>query len=45
MFSTTHNTHRDSQNWIERRRGREEETEVIWGRKRGVKRGRERSNQ
>ena len=26
-------THRDSQNWIEKRRGREE-IEVIWGRKR-----------
>ena len=32
--------HRDSQNWIEKRRGREE-IEVIWGRKRRVKRGRE----
>ena len=36
MFSTAQNTHRDSQNWIEKRRGREE-IEVIWGRKRRVK--------
>ena len=33
-------THRDSQSWVEKRRGREE-TEVTWGRKRRVKRGRE----
>ena len=33
-------THRDSQNWIGKRRG-EEEIEVIWGRKRRVKSGRE----
>ena len=41
MFSTAW-THRDSQNWIEKRRGREE-IEVTWGRKRRVKRGK--SNQ
>ena len=40
MFSTAQNTHRDSQNWAEKRREREE-IEVIWGRKRRVKRGRE----
>ena len=33
-------THRDSQNWIGKRRGREE-IEVIWGRRRRVKSGRE----
>ena len=32
-------TQRDSQNWIGKRRGREE-IEVTWGRKRRVKRGR-----
>ena len=40
MFSAGQTAHRDSQNWIEKRRGREE-IEVIWGRKRRVKRGRE----
>ena len=40
VFSAAQNTHRDSQNWIEKRRGMEE-IEVIWGRKRRVKRGRE----
>ena len=40
VFSATQNTHRDSQNWIEKRR-RREVIEVIWGRKRRVKRGRE----
>ena len=38
MFYAAQNTHRDSQNWIEKRRGREE-IEVIWGRKRRVKKG------
>ena len=32
--------HKDSQNWIGKRRGKEE-IEVIWGRKRRIKRGRE----
>ena len=36
-------THKDSQNWVEKRR-RREEIEVIWGRKRRVKRGREKSS-
>ena len=36
-------THRDSQSWIEKRRGREE-TEATWWRKRRVQRGREQSN-
>jgi len=36
VFSTARNTHRDSQNWVEKRRGREE-IEVTWGRKRRVK--------
>ena len=40
VFSIAQNTHRDSQNWIEKRRGREE-IEVIWGGKRRVKRERE----
>ena len=31
-------THRDSQSWVEKRRGREE-TEVTWWRKRRVQRG------
>ena len=39
MISAAKNTHRDSQNWIEKREGREE-IEVIWGRKSQVKRGR-----
>ena len=37
-------THRDSQSWVEKRRGREE-TEATWWRKRRVQRGREQSNQ
>ena len=37
-------THRDSQSWVERRRGTEE-TEVNWWRKRRVQRGREQSGQ
>jgi len=40
VFSTAQNTHRDSQSWVEKRRGKEE-IEVTWGRKRRVKRGRE----
>ena len=36
-------THRDSQSWVEKRRGREE-TEVTWWRKRRVQR-REQSSQ
>ena len=32
VFSVAQNTHRDSQNWIGKRREREE-TEVIWGEK------------
>ena len=38
MFPAAQNTHRDSQNWIEKKRGREE-IEVIWGRKRRAKKG------
>ena len=37
-------THRDSQSWIEKRRGREE-TEATWWRKRRVQRRREWSSQ
>ena len=37
-------THRDSQSWVEKRRGREE-TEVTWWRKRRVQRGRQQSSQ
>ena len=37
-------THRDSQSWVEKRRGREE-TEVTWWRKRRVQRGREQLSQ
>ena len=44
MFSIAQNTHRDSQNWIEKRR-RREVIEVTWGRKRRVKRGRVYSHQ
>ena len=33
-------THRESQSWVEKKRGRGE-IEVTWWRKRGVKRGRE----
>ena len=38
------NTQRDSQSWVEKRRGREE-IEAIWWRKRRVKRGIEQSSQ
>ena len=44
VFSTIWNTQRDSQSWVEKRRGREE-TEATWWRKRRVKRGREQSSQ
>ena len=37
-------THRDSQNWVEKRSGREE-TEATWWRKRRVQRRREKSSQ
>ena len=37
-------THRVSQSWVEKRRGREE-TEVTWWRKRRVQSGREQSSQ
>ena len=37
-------THRNSQSWVEKRRGREE-TQVTWWRKRRVQRGREQSSQ
>ena len=37
-------THRDSESWVEKRRGREK-TEGTWWSKRGVQRGREQSNQ
>ena len=37
-------THRDSESWVEKRRGREE-IEMTWGRKRRVKRGRGQSSQ
>ena len=37
-------THRDSESWVEKRRGREETEETLW-RKRRVQRGREQSSQ
>ena len=37
-------THRDSQSWVEKRRGKEE-TEATWWRKRRVQRRREQSSQ
>jgi len=40
MFSAAQSTHRDSQNWLKKRRVREE-IEVTWERKRRVNRGRE----
>jgi len=43
MFSTAQNTQRDSQSWVEKRRGKEG-IEVTWWRKRGVKRGGEQSS-
>ena len=42
VFSTIWNTQRDSQSWIEKRRGREEREATGW-RKRRVQRGREQS--
>ena len=42
--SPSSGTHRDSQIWVEKRRGREE-TEATWWRKRRVQRGREQSSQ
>ena len=39
-----HLEHRDSQSWVEKRRGREE-IEATWWRKRRVQRGREQSSQ
>ena len=44
VFSTFQNTQRDSQSWVEKRRGREE-TEATWWRKRRVQRRREQSSQ
>ena len=44
VFSTIWNTQRDSQSWVEKRRGREE-IEATWWRKRRVQRGREQSSQ
>ena len=38
MFSAAQNTHRDSQNLIEKRKGREE-IEVIWGEKKESQKG------
>ena len=43
-FSTAWNTQRDSQSWVEKRRGREE-IEATWWRKRRVQRRREQSSQ
>ena len=37
-------THRDSQSWVEKRRGREEIEMTLW-RKRRIQRGREQSSQ
>ena len=42
--SPSSGTHRDSQSWVETRRGRKE-TEATWWRKRRVQRGREQSSQ
>ena len=42
--SSSSGIHRDSQSWVEKRRGREE-TETTWWRKRGVQRRREWSSQ
>ena len=44
VFSTAQNTQRDSQSWVEKRRGREE-IEATWWRKRRVQSGREQSSQ
>ena len=42
--SPTSGTHRDSQSWVEKGKGREE-IEATWWRKRRVQRGREQSSQ
>ena len=44
MFSVAQNTHRDSQNWTEKRWWREE-LEEIWGRKRGTQEEKDTSTQ
>jgi len=44
VFSTAQNTQRDSQSWLEKRRGREE-IKATWWIKRRVERGREQSSQ
>ena len=44
VFSTAQNTQRDSQSWVEKRRGRDKR-EATWWRKRRVRRGREQSSQ
>ena len=44
VFSTAWNTQRDSQSWVEKRKGREE-IEATWWRKRRVQRRREQSSQ
>jgi len=44
VLFTVQNTQRDSQSWVEKRRGREE-IEATWWRKRRVQRGREQSSQ
>ena len=44
MCCPSSGTHRDSQSWVEKRRGREE-TEATWWRKRRVQRRREQSSQ
>ena len=38
MFSAAQNTYRYSQNWVEKRKGREE-IEVIWGEKKESQKG------
>ena len=43
-WSPPSGTHRDSESWVEKRRGREE-TEATWWRKRRGQRGREQSSQ
>ena len=46
MFSAAQNTQRDSQIWVEKRRGvGREEIEATWWRKRRVQRGRGQSSQ
>ena len=43
VFSTIQNTQRDSQSWVEKRRGREE-IEATWWRNRRVQRRRQQSS-